>query len=156
MSGSYFREIRNAERSIFDFLKTRINNSWSNVNVILGFTEAYDYDLPVVAIRLLTTESSRLEIGNINFTNTYSIVVDIFATSVPQQLDLADFILNQIKEPIPYQVYSRASDGTNVVGTASGNMQTIAVTDNRKVEIIGTQDAKDKYRHLISFLVKKF
>lgn len=154
---SYFRKARNVEISTFEYIRDQINASWSNVNIVKSFTQAYDKDLPVICVRLEDIDATRLEIGSTTLDETYGIIIDIFARSDGQRLDLADFILNQIKNPWSYYNYSHVSgDKTSLTKTADGKISLYRLLANRRVTIPGSPEQKDKYRHLISILVKKY
>jgi len=153
---SYFRKTRNCELSTLEYLKQRIENSWSGVTIVKSFTQAYDATVPVVCIRLDETMTNKLEIGSTTYNHTYSIIVDIFAKSDGQRLDLSDFILNQINGTWTYSDYSHSSDNSSVVATPNGKMQMVAITENRKVEVFENPESQDRFRHIIGFLCKKF
>jgi len=154
--GNYFRRTRNIELSTIEYLQRMIGNSWSGVTVVKSFLQAYAEEVPVVCIRLDETFNGKLEIGSTTYSNTYAIVIDIFAKSDAQRLDLSDFIMDQIKGTWTYCNYAHNSGRTDIVGTPDGKVNMATVTYNRKVEIFDAVASQDKFRHLITFLVRKF
>ncbi len=154
MAGSYFRISRNIELSTVFYLETQIDASWSNVNVVKSFKQAYDVALPSVCIALSNTIFNRKEVGNTDLENDYGIVIDVFATSGGQRLDLADFIEDKIKGSWDYYTWSQS--GGVMSKTDSGtNIFLRTITQNMKVEIFDNPERQDRFRHLISFNVKK-
>jgi hypothetical protein len=154
----YFRETRNIELSTIYYLETQIDANWSGVNVILGYPNFNDVDVPIVSVRLNDNTSTYLEIGATTFDHVYGIIIDIFARSDGQRLDLADFIRDQLAGSWTYYTHSHAS-GTNeeIVRTDSGSkLFLMSINENRKVEIFDNPERQDRFRHIISFFVKKY
>lgn len=155
--GVYFSKDRNVELSTIYYLEQQINANWSGVSIVKSFTKAYDKPLPVVCIQLSDVVRGRLEIGSTTFDNTYGITIDIFAKSDGQRLDLAAFIIDKLKGTWPYYEHSHPSgDNSTLERVENGKIQLLAVTDDRKVEVGPNPEQKDKFRHFISILVKKF
>ena len=92
MSGSYFRQSRNIELSTLEYMETNYDADWSGITIVKTFKAAYDTEIPVpvVCIRLASTDNARLEIGADTLENRYVIIIDIFASSDAQRLDIAD------------------------------------------------------------------
>ena len=103
----YFTEPRNIELSTLEYLTTQIDANWSGVTVVKTFAQAYskNINLPIVCVRLLDQSSSRLEIGSNTLDNRYGIAIDIFARSDGQRIDLANFILDKLKDGWVYYVF---------------------------------------------------
>jgi len=152
-----FTTTRNIELSVINYLETEIPGSWSNIAVVKGFNQAYKEPLPVVAIRLINTTSTRKELGNYDLRNVYSITLDIFAKSDGQRLDLSDSILNMIKKGIPYYVFSHSSgDPETLDKVQDGKLVINTFNENRKLEFsLEGLSAHDKYRHIIRFTVRR-
>lgn len=158
MANSYFRTARNIELSTIQYLETEIGSGWSNVTVIKAFYQAYAKDNvpPIVCIRLMDQNTDYLEIGSTTLDNIYNIIVDIFATSDGQRLDLADFILNILKDSWVYNTYAHASgDNSNIVATASGRIRVKRFIENGKIDFGETEELRDRYRHSLIFSVTK-
>ena len=158
MSGSYFRESRNVERSTLQYLETQIDASWSNVTVIKTFYQAYarDNNPPIVCIRLMDQNTDFLEIGATTLDNTYNIIIDIFASSDGQRLDLADFIINQIKDNWTYNTYAHATgDKSTTIATAAGKCRVTDFIENGKVDLGETEESRDRHRHSLIFTVRR-
>ena len=153
---NYFQQARNVELSTIYYLEQQINANWSNVNVVKSFTQVYDKPLPVVCIQLDSATRDRLEIGSNTLDNTYVITIDIFARSDGQRIDLADFIIDKLKNGWTYYLHSHASgDKTKLERTADGKVQLLSIIEDRKVEILPNPEEKDRFRHLITISVKK-
>lgn len=156
----YFTEFRNIELSTIYHLETQIDASWSGITTTKTFAQAYskNIDLPIVCIRLLDIASDRLEIGATTLDNTYNIIIDIFATSDGQRIDLAHFITDVLKDSWAYNAYTKhATVTTQIVGTADGSkIQVVSFLENTKVEYDESMDRKDRHRHIISVSVKHY
>ena len=114
-----------------------------------------DTDLPIVCVRLLDQTSTRLEIGSDTLENRYGIIIDIFATSDGQRIDLADFILNELKDGWTYYTYSQQSGNKEVLDTTSaGRCRVMGFVDNRRLDLGGAIDKKDRHRHTMTVLVR--
>jgi hypothetical protein len=153
---SYFREPRNIELSIIYYLETQINASWTGVTVIKSFSQAYDVSVPVVCIRLFNQNTRRLEIGDNILRNDYYFIIDVFAKSDGQRIDLSDFIVDKIKDGCIYYEWSHASgSNTTMERVANGRIRWLNFTENSKVDFGQDVDSQDRFRHLISFNVSR-
>ena len=157
MSGSWFRTSRNIELSTIYYLETSIASDWSGITVVKTFKEVYasTIPLPIVCVRLAETSTTRLEIGSSTIENRYLIVLDVFAKSDAQRLDLADYIKDKIKDGwVHYDHSHQSGDNTQLDRSANGRDWITEWLSDGKVEL-GGADEKDKFRHSLSFLVRK-
>ena len=155
---SYFRTARNVELSTVQFLETQIEASWSSVTVIKSFSRALSKDttIPIVCIRMIDQTSTRLEIGTDTLENRYGIVIDIFAKSDAQRLDLADFIVNELKDGWIFLEFAHVSgDQSQVTTTANGRLRVMEFTENHRLDFGEQVEFKDRYRHVLAFIVRK-
>jgi hypothetical protein len=151
-----FRQTRNVELSTIDYLTTYIKAGWSNINVVKTFSQVSEKSLPVVCIRLVDNNPFRLEVGSDTLENRYGLIIDIFATSDGQRLDLADYITEGIKSGWTYSVFSQTSgDPETLDKTASGRVQMVKITRNSKLDFSDSVESRDRFRHLISLIVRK-
>lgn len=156
MSDHNFSTTRNVELSILDYLETEVEADWNGVSVVKGFNQAYKEKLPVVAIRHLREDSTRKEIGGTDLIDTHTIVIDVFATSDGMRLDLADYIKNKLKLGWPYYIFSKDSgDNQTLVKVQSGRNSVFEFLENTRVEFGQDVEAHDRFRHHISFNVRK-
>lgn len=154
MAGSYFRKSRNIELSTVHYIRTQIDASWSNVNIVKSFKDAYDVSLPVICVRLNDTLFNRKEIGSTTLENTYGIIIDIFARSDGQRLDLADFVEDAIKGSWTYYTYSQS--GGVMAKVDSGTKIVLQnITQNSRVDIGEAPEKQDRFRHILSTIVRK-
>jgi hypothetical protein len=152
----YFTKSRNVELSVIYYLETEINASWSGISTVKSFSQAYDVSVPVVCIRLFNQNSTRLEIGDNELKNEYYFIIDIFAKSDGQRIDLADFIVDKIKDGCIYYEWSHASgSNTTMERVANGRIRWLNFTENSKVDFSQDVDSQDRFRHLISFNMSK-
>jgi len=152
----YFSESRNVEISTFEYLKTQIDANWSNINTVKSFIQAYKTVLPVVCIRLTDIHTDRKEVGATTLRNSYTIVIDIFARSDGQRMDLAYFILDALKGVWTYNTYAQTSGApSSLTATATDKLYVNYFNENTKLDFGEDIDKYDKYRHIISITVVK-
>ena len=157
MSNSYFRQSRDIELSTGYYLETCFNADWTGITVVKSFVNAYDAALPVVCVELANTDNMWKEIGSTSLYNDYTINIDIFARSNGQRLDLADYLINKIKDGYTYYEHSQTSGAPETLTrTANGRIFVHRFLSDRKLDF-GTEgvDKHDLFRHYISYVVKK-
>jgi hypothetical protein len=152
-----FSKTRNVELSVISAIETAINNSWSGITVVKAFLQAYDVKVPVICVRILSTDSFRSEIGDNTIRQKYSFIVDIFAKSDGQRIDLADFIVNVVKEGFVYKQYSRASGNPEELNeTTDGRITFLTFDSDSRIDASDSADEHEKYRQAITFTVEKY
>jgi hypothetical protein len=152
-----FSKARNVELSMVKYIDTQVTASWTKVKVVKSFLEGYEYPAPVVAVYLLSTDSTRKEIGNNNLQQDFTFVIDIFASSDGQRIDLADFIVNLIKDGCPYYIISKESGNPEgITYTQDGRITFRRFVSDSKVSFGDDTDIMDKFRHSITFTVSKY
>lgn len=153
---AYFRETRNVELSCIEHLTTQINANWSGVSTVKTYQEATAATLPVVCIRLLDTGSTFQEIGTTTLRHNYNIVIDIFAKSDGQRLDLADFLTDVIRDGwVYYEYFHTPGHPDQLSKTENGRVHLEMILEDRRIDFFETVADQDKYRHIISFLASK-
>jgi len=155
---SYFRESRNIELSLLYYLTTSFASDWSGITTLKTFANVYGKDiaLPIVCVRLAQTTTTRQEVGANTLYNKYLCIIDVFATSDAQRLDLADYIKDKLKDGWVHYSHSHTSgDNTSLDRTADGRDYVIEFINDSKIDIYGSSDEKDKCRHSISISVRK-
>jgi hypothetical protein len=153
---SYFSLARNVELSIIYFLETSVNSDWNNIHVVKAFNSAYKEELPVIAIYLESTDNIRKEIGSTELTREFNILIDIFATSNAQRIDLAYYIIDKLKDGCVYYIHSQTSGSPETLSrVADGRLFVTSYIADEKVGFSEDVDKYDRYRHHQSFIVKK-
>jgi len=158
--GQTYRSSRNLEASTIDFINDKLKLRWSNVTCIKGFQRAYSNELPVITVRLNTSSFNKVELGDNNLLRKAQILIDIFANSDGQRLDLKDFIIAELKDGYTYYEYYIEANGT------TGNGQVKRKVKDGKVNVLSFTDAPidfnteknnldkhDRYRHLLTLEV---
>jgi hypothetical protein len=154
---SYLRTSRNTELSALYYLESCFSQDWGNVNVIKTFQDAYSTstNVPIVCARLTQTTTGRLEIGATTLDNVYLLIIDIFARSDGQRLDLADYIKDKLKDGwVHYQHSHPSGDNSTLERTVNGRDFIANFVNDASLEIAGSQEMKDRYRHNISVSVR--
>jgi hypothetical protein len=157
----FYRPSRNLEFSLIRFLTDYFaNDNWNNVTIEKTFNRAYTHAMKldngsaVICIRCSSTNRKRFEIGNDNLLRSQLILVDIFATSDGQRMDLVDFIIDTIKVGFPYLEVQ--TDKAQVVSEIETGRVTINSIDDSPINFNTDKsnlDLADRFRHLISLNV---
>jgi len=146
---SAFSQTRNVELSTLYYLETQIAANWTGITLVKSFSSAYDQTLPVVCVQLVGAMTDRLEIGSTTLQNYYEIAIDVFATSDGQRIDLADFILNQLKAGWIYYTHSKVSGATTLTKVAAGRITVTEFSDNSKIDLGDEVANPDRFRHFL-------
>jgi len=151
-----FRDFRNVEISTVEFLRTQINANFTGVTVVKAYKQADEATLPVICVRLLDIFPITKEIGSTVRKNQFSIVIDIFATSDGQRLDLASFVTETLNGGWVYNEYTKSSGtGESLDGVANGRVRVMTYTQNSRVDFGEEVHAHDRFRHIISILTER-
>ena len=149
-----YRNSRNIEASLIDFLTTELEANWSNISVEKTFARIKDISLPSVCIRVGDTTHAKAELGGDSTIRTVQVFIDVFATSDGQRLDIKDFIVEKIKGGCIYYDYI-ISGGSVQSKTANGRIRVTSIEDTGVNFDIDREKLSvwDRYRHLITLSV---
>lgn len=149
-----YRESRNIEASLIDYLKTELEASWNNINVEKTFARVYNISLPTVCIRVGDTAHIKAEVGSEATTRTVQVFIDIFASDDGMRLDIKDFIVEKIKGGCVYYDYVIVN-GVVQSKTADGRIRVIDIDDSGINFDIDKDklDVHDRHRSLITLSV---
>ena len=168
MSTSY-RPSRNIEASTIEKIQSILSdNSYTGVTVVLGFKRAYSISLDskehnaIISVRCGTTIHEGVELGSVTTKRKPLILIDIFATSDGQRLDLKDLLVANLKGGWNYTEYVI----TNATTSADASINTRTVNGKIRVESISDTpinfgidknqlDPHDRYRHLLTISCEK-
>jgi len=150
-----FKEARNIELSLIEYITNQINLTWTSTSVVKGYFEDLKKSLPVVCVRLTNPTNKRKELGTNNLRNKYIILIDIFASSDGERLDLTSFITDKVIEGCIYYEYSKTIDNKDIIGAANGRVITESVLSNYKVEMYEDAPKYERYHQSITCLVSK-
>ena len=146
-----YRQTRNIEASIIDFLQGHFDTDWSNINVEKTFSKVYEISLPVICVRVGITTHNPVEIGSNSTIRKPQLLIDIFAENDGQKLDLTDYVIEKIKHGCIY--YNYIIVGGNVDSkVADGRIRVLSidVTPVNLDEEKNKLDIHDRYRNLIT------
>lgn len=151
-----FTQARNVELSLLSFLTTQINANWSGVSVVKTQKQVYakDIELPVVCCRLADTSSTRREIGSTTLEDRYLVIIDIYAESDGQRIDLSYFIKQQLKEGWIHYNHSHNSGSTSLTQVENGRDWVTDWISDSQVDLGQDADKKDKFRNTISIRIR--
>lgn len=153
----FFSTARNHELSALDYLTTEINVAWTGVTLVKTFARVYDKDVdpPIVSLRLDNSAHQRREVGSTILVDAHNIIIDIFARSDAQRLDLAYFIIDKLRLGWVYYQFAHAiGDNSTLTKTVLGRATVIGWNQDTRLDFGDNVDAKDRYRHLISITVR--
>jgi glutamate mutase epsilon subunit len=150
-----YRQTRNIEASVIDFLRDELELAWENVNIEKSFSKIYTLTLPSVCVRVGITSYDPAEIGNNKTIRTAQVLIDIFATDDGMRLDLKDFIIDTIKDGCVYYEFKTAKSGrTSIVEEkeANGRIRVLSIADTPIDFDIDKDklDPHDRFRHLLT------
>jgi len=154
--GSY-RRTRNIEASIIEYLQSEINNDWNNITVEKTFSRVYGIPFneksktACICVRVGTTGHDKVELGSNSTKREPQLLLDIFASSDGQRLDLKDYIIEKIKNGIVYYEYE-IENGQIKTKTANGRITVLDIDDaplNFDTDK-NALDVHDRYRHLLT------
>lgn len=155
--GRYFSVKRNVELSVVQHIQDQTASAWDNITVVKAFLKAYSTTLPVISVRMLDTQSFRREVGSNSLRQRFTFIVDIFASSDGMRLDLADFIVDIIKDGCKYYSYSHNSASREILDKDEmGRITLISFDSDSRVEINSEASEHDKFRHSITFTMEKY
>lgn len=153
-----YRKSRNFEASIIDFLTDKfLEARWGNISIEKSFERVYGLSMDqqtgaaVICIRLTDTKLNKVEVGTESLWRTALVMIDIFATSDGQRLDLKDFIVDAIKGGMPYYEYTVTGKAISAK-TQNGRIRVINIIDtpvNLNTDR-SALDVHDRYRHSLS------
>lgn len=149
-----YNKSRAIEASLIDYIRDNLSGSWTGINIEKTYRRVYDAPLPSVCIRCGTTIHEKAEIGADSTTRNPQVLLDIFAENDGQRLDLKDFLIDILKNGVPYYNYT-ISGGSVQSKTQDGRIRILEISDepvnfdaNKNV-----LDVHDRYRHLLTFSV---
>jgi len=149
-----YRISRNIEASFIDFLKPLLQADWGFDRVEKTFAQIYDITVPSVCIRVGDSIHSKAEIGDDATIRDVHVLIDIFATSDGQRLDLKDYIIEKIKNGLNYYEYEKE---TGQIKTRTQNGRIRVLTIDETLINFGTDketlDVHDRFRHLIDLTI---
>ena len=149
-----YRISRNLEASFIDYLKTNLQIDWNIGRVEKTFAKIYDIELPSICIRVGDTIHNKAEIGDNSTIRNVHVLIDIFATSDGQRLDLKDYIIKKIKNGLYYYDYE-IENGQVKTKTQNGRIRILTIDET--LINFGTEkqdlDVHDRFRHLVDLTI---
>jgi hypothetical protein len=146
-----YRESRNIEASLREYLTTNLNVDYPTVACEIGNRDIDGNDLPIVLIRLSDTIHERIEVGTTSTRRLPLVLIDIYAaTGDGQRLDLKDYLISKLKGQVTYKEYTVT--GNVATGVANGTMMITSIEDTPVDFNVEKSELNkiDRYRHLLS------
>ena len=156
-----YRSTRNTEASVIDYITDILSDAWSSVVVEKIYDRVYNTNPPMVVVRPNTTTYTEAGLGSTSSYQNIQVIIDIYATSDGQRLDLKDYIILKLKPGMPYYEYYTEKD------SASGDKVIIKKKDQTgRLSVRNIQDTpvdlgverqtlkvQDRFRHRITITV---
>ena len=156
-----YRISRNIEASIIEYLEEQFKfANWTNVIVEKTFARIYGMQMDenkgqsAVCVRCSDTNRKRIEIGTDSVMRSELVLIDVFATSDGQRLDLVDFLGCILIKGMPYFEY-RTQTNSIMTKIQTGRIRVMNLED--KPVNFGVDksalEVQDRYRHLLSLTI---
>lgn len=152
------RIARNMENSIIEHLKDHLAIAqWDDVIVEKSFNRIYGLQMnentkqAAICVRASDTNRKRLEIGSDAMIRSQLVMLDVFATSDGQRLDLVDFLGSLLISGVPFYKYN-IFNGVVMERVQYGIIRILTIED-KPVQFgvdKSSLDVQDRYRHLIT------
>ncbi len=97
-----YRVSRDIEASLVDFLKPLFLADWGIDRIEKTFKNVKGINLPMLVLRAGETDHTKAEVGDTATIRTTQVLIDIFANSDGQKLDIKDWLINNIKDGCPF------------------------------------------------------
>lgn len=149
-----FGKYRNVELSAIYFFDTQIQANWTGVSVVVGFPNLNAASqLPVVSVRVPSVNSDFLEIGSRTMEDVYTIIIDVFAKTQAQRMDLTQFLEDKIVQDFTYYTHSRTSgqSDSQITRVAAGRVTFTGFVQNQQLDFGEDADKFDQARQVIAF-----
>ena len=152
MSDQYFRQLRNVELSTIYYIDTQVTANWSNIPVLKSRPNFDAVDPPLITVKALSVIPNLREIGSRLMENTYNIMVDIYATSDGQKLDLAQFIEDILVQDWIYYLHSQTSGNPRQLDrVANGKIKWQKFTQHSTIDFAEDVEKPDRFRYVLAF-----
>lgn len=152
-----FSKTRNVELSLIKYVTDQVNANWTGVRVVKSFLEMYDSTRPVICVRMLSVDTHRWEIGGSLKKQTYTFIIDIFANSDGQRIDLEDFIVGIVNADCPYYTFTKdPSNAENLIATQNGYVTLTRFVSDMRITADDNEHIEDKFRQSITFTMCKY
>lgn len=147
-----YRQSRNIEGCTIERIETILtDNNYTGVNVEKSFARVYSVSIPVICVRVGDTIHTGVEVGSNTTIRKPLILIDVFANSDGQRLDLKDLLITNLKTGWVYNEFVIVS-GEVSTRTDNGRITVLSMVDS--IINLGVDksnlDVHDKFRHLIS------
>ncbi|HUW89204.1 MAG TPA: hypothetical protein VMV43_01655 [Candidatus Nanopelagicaceae bacterium] len=147
---STYRNYRNLEKSLIDYLTAELVTDGWEVRVEKAFSQVYEGTLPCILINVESSNVIRREVGSSSYLENILVSIRLFCLNDGERLDLASWTLSKIMPGISYYAYTITS-GVVSEKTLAGRINCLEITANRK-ELVNLEGLalQDKFRHLLS------
>ena len=151
-----YRQSRNLEKSIRDYIKTYLTNSapdWTDLDVIKTFAQIKNDKLtpPIICVRCGVEDHAKIQLGNNSTLRTTQILIDIFGSSDGNKADIKDWLIEILKDGCSYNEYV-ITNGIVDSQTETGRIRVINIEDTpiNLDDNKNNLDTIDRYRQLLT------
>jgi len=155
-----YRPTRNLEASIIDHINSYLTGSapdWEDLDVVKTWSQIEEDNLtpPIICVRSGVSTHGRIELGSDSTLRNPQILIDVFASSDGQKLDLADWLVSILKGGCTYYEYTIVNGAVDTK-TESGRIRLLDEIDVTPVNDDtdkNTLDPIDRYRMLLTLSI---
>ena len=156
-----YRVSRNIEATIIEYIQAELTTAgWTAIAVEKTFQRIYD--IPVdsfnksaaICVRMEDTTHLPAQIGDTSTRILPFVLIDLFATSDGQRLDLKDFLISILKKGMVFNEYT--INGNSVSNRSANGRIRVTNIEDKPVNFgvdKSSLEVHDRYRHLITLTV---
>lgn len=157
-----WRLYNNIQASLYDFITAQaISDSLTDIagNSItfqIGRKNSEMGDLPIITFYVESEVISTPFIGSFVRDDKQIVIIDIYALTETDRLDLAKWVVDTLNNGWPYYSYAdNPADADSPIKTKSGRINVYDRIENTRVNLNQNVDKYDQHRHRISLMVYK-
>ncbi|MHA2013379.1 MAG: hypothetical protein ACTSWG_13495 [Candidatus Helarchaeota archaeon] len=153
---------RSIEASLYDFITTQaISDSLTDIagnsiNFAVGRKNKNSPSLPLITLYWDSDPTHDITfIGSFTRFGPHTLIIDIYALTETDRLDLTKWVVDTINNGWTYYSYADSANPDSPTKTESGRINVQAFLENTRVNLGQTIDETDAHRHRISISVRK-
>ena len=157
-----WRFYRCLEATMLDFLIATASTAGlkdingNSITFRCGRKKDKSWSLPLITLYMDTEVASRFEIGSFLRDDSQTIIIDIYALTEADRLDLAKWVVDTINNGCVYYNYAdNPEDSEAPTKTANGRIKVADFLENTRTNLGQNVDVYDQHRHRISIRVEK-
>jgi len=149
-----YRQTRNFEISTKDYIESNLNTDWTNpiIKVYRGWGEVSGNNIPCITVRSGINTHERIGVGSFATRRRVTLLIDIFAISEGQLLDLKDYLVGLLKKSWTYKEYTVTNGSSSSINNGKIVCENISELIINLSNNKSSLDKVDRYRALITVI----